>query len=367
MSAPQLALDQAQDAVDRVNAKLRDGYKPKGLAGAGESAVEAAAIEAIRDGVTKSRAAMNSRLLIAKERFNLEPDWGLYSPQRYHMPTPKSVLFPAPPANSPEPSAGERVLVIGDLHQDPRHPDRMDILTWMARYASDQRFGRIIQIGDWSTNDSVSKYDRNETYKAKFKPQIRDDLANLKGSLAAFQAGKDEDYRPRLTMLYGNHDERLETYENNNPETYGAFTGERDEAFLQYGWQTRRYGQLYYCQGVAFGHHPVNGGGRAFGGETGPQRAANKTTVSFVSGHTHRAQRFDAAKIGPQETVSMIEVGCAMPWGSLEAYVGSAPAGWWWGAVDMVVADGLVVDCNFVSMKTIRSRYSGDGADIKAA
>lgn len=337
------------------------------MTGSGKGAVAEAATKAVADGLMSARQTFVSRMDIIKDRFGLEPDWSLYRAQRYQQAVPKSVLFPAPQDNAPEPGEGERVLVIGDLHQDPRHPDRLEVMKWIARYASEERFGRIIQIGDWSTNDSVSKYDRNETYKARYKPQIRDDLDNLKASLGVFQRNKAADYRPRLVELYGNHDTRLEIFENNTPEAHGTFTLERDQAFLQHGWQTRAYGELYYCQSVAFAHHPTNGAGRAFGGETGPQRAANKSTVSFVSGHTHRAQRFDAAKIGPQETVSMVEVGCAMPWGTIEGYVGAAPAGWWWGCVPMTLADGLIVDLEFKSMKAIRSRYSDDGSDIKAA
>jgi hypothetical protein len=123
---------------------------------------------------------------------------------------------------------------------------------------------------------------------------------------------------------------------------------------------------MLYVEGVAFTHHPVNGAGRAFGGKTGPQRAANESTVPVVSGHTHRAQWHSAPKIGPIDVISMVEIGCALPWGVVENYAKHGLSGWYWGAVLMTVHGGAITDLNFVSMLTIRSRYSDDGADVVA-
>jgi hypothetical protein len=87
----------------------------------------------------------------------MEPDWALYRPRRYQQPVPLSVLQPAFTPVAMEPSGrAQRVLAIGDLHQDPRYVDRLPILTWLGRLASEHRPERIVQIGDWSTFDSVN-------------------------------------------------------------------------------------------------------------------------------------------------------------------------------------------------------------------
>jgi hypothetical protein len=257
--------------------------------------------------------------------------------------------------------------VIGDLHQDPRSPHRLEVLTWAARYASQQRFDRIIQIGDWSTWDSVNQHDDNSTEAARYKPKIKDDQANLLASHQAFRRGISDDYKPRLDCLLGNHENRLERFENANPEAVGTYTRDRDETFAQFGWRTRPYGELFYVEGVAFTHHPVNGAGRAFGGKTGPQRAANEFTVPVVSGHTHRRQCHDAPKGGPVERISMVEVGCAMPWGEVEAYARMSLTGWWWGVVPMTVQGGEITDLAFKSMISLRAEFSDDGSDVQAA
>lgn len=366
MANPGLSIELATQAVELVEERLRLGDRPKNFPGPGRSAVEVSGEIALERGWVGSKNAFQSRLETARDRFGLEPDWQLYRPHRYQQPIPRHVVEAAPAMSVPEPAGrGERVLAIGDLHQDPRHPDRLEVLTWIARYASEHKIPRIVQVGDWSTWDSVSSHDRNDTYAARHKPGIRDDLDNLKQSLQAWRRGID--YRPKQTFLMGNHENRLERFENANPESVQTFTLNRDELFAQFGWATRRYGEMFYVEGVGFTHHPINSAGRAYGGKTGPQRAANDTTVPVVSGHTHRRQVHDSPKIGPVDAISMVEIGCGLPWGTVEDYAKHSLTGWWYGVCDMRVCGGQITDVSFVSMLTLRDRYTEAGADVRTA
>lgn len=351
-----------------VEACLREGFTAEWIPGPGnrQAVHEAAERHRKPDGTGISVQAYKGLLERARQA-GIEPDWSAYRPRRYHQPQPSLSIAPAVPMDIGAPTGrAERILAIGDLHQDPRHPERLECLTWIARLASEQRFDRIVQVGDWSTFDSVNMHDKNDTRAARYKPSIRDDLDNLKASHAAYRRGMSEGYRPKQQFLQGNHEYRLERFENANPEADQTFTLARDETFAQFGWRTRPYGELFYCEGVAFTHHPNNGAGRAFGGKTGPQRAANETTVPVVSGHTHRRQVHDSPKIGPIDVISMVEIGCAMPWGTVESYASVATTGWWWGVVPMTVQGGAITDLNFVSMLTLRDRYSDAGADVRA-
>ena len=360
MAARPLPEDVLRDTVEVCNATFREGFQP------GHGAHKEAGRRLVARGYFKNPNQIYHYLERAEMRLGITPDEGLYRPARYQQPIPKAVVSEAAPPNIPEPQGLTRVLAIGDLHQDPRHPHRLDVLTWIARYASEHRIPRVIQIGDWSTWDSVNMHDPNDTAAARLKPSIKDDMANLQASLQAWRRGVSSDYKPRQMMLAGNHENRLERFENLNPEAHQTFTVARDEAFLQFGWKIRPYGELYYCDGVAFTHHPVNGAGRAFGGKTGPQRAANETTVTVISGHTHRRQIHDAPKIGPQDVISMVEIGCGLPYGEVEAYAKHSMTGWWHGVVDLGVRSGVLTDINFVNMLSLRDRYSADGGDIRS-
>ena len=349
MPTPQLSVELQLEAIRLVEEKLAEGYRPKGMTGSGLSAIGAAARAAIQRGIVRSVSTFETRVSTAAEQ-GREPDWSLYRPVRYQQPVPRQVFQPAPATPQQVKPGGVRVLVIGDLHQNPGQPHRFDVLTKIARYASEHRFERIIQVGDWCSWDSVSAHDRNDTFAGRLKPSIAQDMDNLAQSLAAFRAGMAADYKPKLTVLYGNHEYRLERFENAHPEAIGIHTGKRDELFLQFGWRTKPYGEIMYVEGVGFTHHPINGAGRAFGGKTGPQRAANDAVCPMVSGHTHRRQVHDSPKIGPIDSISMVEVGCAMPWGELEHYAQHSSTGWWWGVVPMTVQDGMITDLEFVSM-----------------
>ena len=370
MATPPLSREVAEATVQRVNDALRAGYRPAGMTGPGPGAIAKAAQDAVDDGFNTTVSAFENRVRTARTLHNLEPDWSLYRPAIYQQPRPKVVLHPAMPIDPAAlvPSGKtERILAIGDIHHDPRHEDRLEVMKWIARHASATRPDRIIQVGDWSSWDSVSSHDRNDTQKARYKPPISADMDNLTASHQRFRAGLADDYKPKLTFLHGNHEYRVERFENANPETHQTFTVQRDQIFAQFGWQTRPYGEIYYVQGVGFTHHPINGAGRAFGGKTGPQRAANETTIPVVSGHTHRRQVHDAPKIGPVASISMVEIGCAMPWGTVEEYAAHSMTGWWWGVVDLTLSGGVIVDVSFVSMLTLRARYSDDGADVRSA
>lgn len=368
MPTPRLKDDHLREVVAMVEDAYRAGFAPGMGSGSENLALQHVVDKLLSEGAISGRQAVYDRLRFAKERLGLVPDATLFRPARYQQPVPRQVIHPAAPAPIIGPvGSPQRILVIGDLHQCPRHPDRLQALTWIARYASDLGYDRIVQVGDWSTFDSVNQHDRNDTQKARFKPGVRDDLDNLLQSHQAFRRGIAADYKPKMTFLQGNHEYRVERFENANPETVGTFSLSRDETFAQFGWQTRPYGELYYVEGVAFTHHPTNGAGRAYGGKTGPQRAANESTVPVVSGHTHRRQVHDSPKIGPIDTISMVEVGCGMLWGEVESYAAHSLTGWWWGVVPMTVQGGAITDLAFTSMLALRAKYSDDGGDVRAA
>ena len=366
---PQVAisLEAALQTIAYVNVALRQGAKPPNIFGPGRSALEAAADSAFEDGFVSAQTTFKHRVKAAKQYHNLEPDWSLYTPSRYLQPVPRQVLFPA---SVPDPRAyipdgeRERVLMIGDLHQDPRHPHRVEVLAWAARFGSDRKVGRVVQIGDWGTFDGASFHDKNDTLRARLKPPIRADLDNNKESLLAFHSNKPADWNPKLDITLGNHENRLHRFENANPETAGMFSGELETNFAQFGWRTRPYGEVMFVQGVGMSHHPTNGAGRAFGGKTGPQRAANELTSSFISGHTHAYQHFTTGKIGAVSGVDVMEVGCALPWGEVEDYASLSIINWWYGFVIVDLMGGRIVSAEKVDMMRIRDMYSDDGADV---
>lgn len=87
MAQPSLSREVALETVERVEEKLREGFRPIGMGGAGQGAVAVAA-----DAWGISRGTMNGRIAAAKLHYGLEPDDTLYRPRQYqHHSPPVSV------------------------------------------------------------------------------------------------------------------------------------------------------------------------------------------------------------------------------------------------------------------------------------
>jgi hypothetical protein len=317
-----------------------------------------------------TRQGVYDRLMRAKEKFGLEPDETLYRPQRYQQPSPSLRLLPAAqpdPAISTPHGDARQVLVIPDRHNDPRYPHRLAATTWIARFGSEIRAPDVMCLGDAATFDSVSKHAKDDTLKGRHKPPIRDDLENHLASLQAFERGRDPDWKPRKKKTRGNHEHRLWAYEDENPAAQGTHTLAYEQHLLQFGWQERPYGEIISIDGVGFTHAPFNGMGKPMGGVTLGNRAGALLTRSLVHGHTHQRGHYDAKKIDTADAVSVLQCGCALPWGEIEDYAALNPTGWWWGVVVLTIQGGVITDENWVSMLTLRNRYSDDGGDVRAA
>ena len=129
-----LSRDAAEDAVRRVEEALRAGNKPPDMSGPGKSAVRAAGEGAVADGALGSPTSFNARLIAAKNRYGLEPDWSLYRPKQYlHRPAGAPVIPYQDHVQEDEPE-GEpvTVCVIGDAHDWVLQPVATASHVWPA-------------------------------------------------------------------------------------------------------------------------------------------------------------------------------------------------------------------------------------------
>lgn len=358
----------AKELIARIERALQAGGKPPETYGPGKSAIEVVAEEMIAEGQIQHPRALRHKLEAAERFHGLKPDWDLWRPMRYQQSPivgPGRIIRPVLPDMTH--NEEEKILVIPDLHQCPHNLHRLAVLTWIARHGSQHKFPRVIQLGDWLSMDSCSRHDKNDTYRGRSKPLISDDLDTLKESLQAWEAGRTKSWKPKLWVTKGNHEDRLHQYENNNPETWGVLTDQMDQLWSKAGWRTSPFGEILYINGVAFSHAPIGMMGKPISGKTAGPRTANELTTDLVHGHTHRFSTTRVPKIGPRDSVMVVEAGCALPWGEVEQYAKHSMTGWWWGVVELTLRGGEITDWNAVSMKTLRARYSDDGADIRRA
>lgn len=346
--------DELEAVIKLVEEALQEGYDPpwRGRGGA----IAEAAKRAQESGLVRTHKAFRSRVEAARQRYR-EPDWTLWRAPQYIRATPEKTIDPLRNLEASKPT-GKRVTVccIGDMHDDPRLPEK-DRFLWIGRWLAHEAPDYIVQIGDWATFDSMSSHHGRGSMDEQMAPSWTHDLESLYESLGAMQKGMGGSVHSKLVVTEGNHEKRVTGYENANPNIGNALSAQWKGAFREHRWNVRPFGEYYFIEGVGFIHHPINGAGKAFGGETGNQRTGAKSTFPIVHGHDHKREIVSVSKIGPTPEVSVISVGCSLPWGWVEPYAQHSTTGWWWGVTKLSIQDGMITDTTFISMLEIEDRF----------
>jgi hypothetical protein len=355
MAAHANSKERLEEVISRVEDCLRDGYSPPWLQ-TGRQAVQEAGRRAVADGWVNTYPAFETRLKRARE-LHREPDWTLYRAPVYQSPTITAATYQEPSHDAMAVVDGQtyKVCCIGDMHDDPRLPDKSRFKA-IGRWAADQEPDVLWQAGDWATFDSFSRHTEKGSRESQLAPTWKQDLNSLLQSVEAFEKGFGcKDYQKVMTE--GNHELRVAKYENTDPRLYGSLAPQWREIFTERGWRVVDFGEYYFIDSVGFIHHPINGAGKAFGGVTGNQRAAADAVFSIVHGHDHKLEFSSRAKIGPVRPVEIISIGCSLPWGHVEQYAKLGTTGWWWGCVTLTIRGGQIIDKSATSMLTIMEKY----------
>lgn len=358
MSTPRLKREDAEGIIKAVEAALKKGFVPKGMTPrSGE--IGAIAMAAVSLGI--SRETASSRIRTGQTYFNLEPDWSLYeapTPEIVEVAPPKRPRVRVKVGNTVKPEGHEyRVLGIGDLHDHP-HLGNKDRFRWIARYANEHRIQNIRQIGDWATFDSCSQYENYGTISGRMKPSFENDIDSLEESLGAFISQFDEDYRPNCKVTMGNHENRVYQWEDTHPETEGMFGLRLEQAFARGRFDYCQYGEWDFVGGVGFTHVPLTIMGKPYGGKMPSNMIGSDAMFSIVFGHTHKGFVMPRPKIGPQKQITVVNLGCALPYGHVEPYAKLSTTGWTYGIYDLVIQAGDIRSHRFISMIELEKLYA---------
>lgn len=344
-------------AVRLVESMLRKGYgQPKTGGNLQKQAIRAAGDEAKRRGWCRAGDPSNwirHRIRVGEDR-DILVDWTIRPiKRRKARPRVRVEVKREPPAPIQK---TERALVIPDIHLCPTSPD-VSRMEWFGRHAAAIAPDWIIQLGDMMTADSVSGHAAPGTISFEKNPRIKADFENLERGLERFNRGLGK-CRARKHKTMGNHEQRFERFEDRNPQCQGLFTERYLSTMNGAGWGVTEFGRYFYVQGTGFIHIPLNPLGRPYGGKTAPGRIANDSTFNIVHGHTHQYHSVSAAKMDGGQ-VRVISAGCALPEGHIEPYAKHSLTGWRWGCLELTLRGGVILDESWVSMNTLRQRYSG--------
>lgn len=187
-------------------------------------------------------------------------------------------------------SYGRKHMIISDVQAKKDVPNVH--MTWIGQYLVDKKPDVVVCIGDFGDMPSLSSYDKG---KASFEGRrYKDDIKavhvamdKLMAPLALFNRGlpEDEQYRPRLVLTLGNHEERILRAANNTPELEGTISMD-DLQYERYGWEVYPFLQPVTIDGVTYAHYFTSG---QMGRPVSSARAlVTKKHCSCVMGHSQK-------------------------------------------------------------------------------
>jgi hypothetical protein len=172
-------------------------------------------------------------------------------------------------------------VVIGDTQVKPGVPN--DHLFWIGRYIREEFRGkktRIVHVGDHWDMPSLSSYDFGKA--ASEGRRVKDDiLVGNRGFEVLDEAmGDDPDWD--FHFLFGNHEDRVTRYVNDNAELVGFLS--LDNLLTPERWQRHGYLEPVNLDGIVYSHYFYNKNtGKPLTGSV--EGRIKEIGHSFVMGH----------------------------------------------------------------------------------
>jgi len=256
---------------------------------------------------------------------------------------------------------GPTHLVIPDVHV--KYNQDLRRLDWLGQIIVEEQPDTIICLGDFADMESLSSYDKGTR---RFEGRrVRKDLeAAREGMRRLLKPLRDHNkkkarfherqYKPRMVMLLGNHEYRIERATNLEPQLEGVLSL-ADLKYEAEGWEVYPFLNEVEIDGVTYSHYFISGVmGRPIGGENPAKTLLHKHHKSCTAGHTHIAD-WAQRRRGDEHIMGLL-AGCYFE--HEEEYVPpSVNAMWWRGIViKRNVKDGCY-DPQFMSLNTIKKRF----------
>jgi len=210
----------------------------------------------------------------------------------------------------------------------------------------DKRPEVIVQIGDMADMPSLCSQSRKiEVEGRRYAQDIasaHDALEKLHRPMISFnkrkQKYKEKQYRPRMVMTLGNHENRINNAVADNPNLEGFFST-TDLKYELYGWEVYPFLDRVFIEGIAFSHYFATGvSGRGISGENIGKTMCNKLHHSAVQGHSHIYDHHERTRVDGQKIFGL-SCGCYSHPEQKEGW-NTATEHMWWRGIVRIQSDG---------------------------
>jgi len=240
-------------------------------------------------------------------------------------------------------------LVIGDPHCNPKASN--DRFLWAGKLARDLKPDTIICMGDFSSLDSLSSYDKGK--KSFEGRRYKKDIDHAHDALEKFNKGLNG-RRSRKVMLLGNHEDRIDRIVDETPELDGTIST-KDLKFKEFGWEVFAYQEPVAIDGVHYCHnYPTGIMGKPISGDNIARSLLLKNKVSSTVGHCHLFD-YSMCTIPSGRKVLGLSAGCYLH--HKEDYARNTQRLWWSGLIVKRNVKQGEYDIETIEYNTVKRRY----------
>ena len=186
-------------------------------------------------------------------------------------------------------------LVIPDCQV--RAGDNLDFLSWIGQYIVDKKPDVIVNLGDFADMHSLSSYDMGK--KAAEGARYHYDIAAAKTAMAKLllpmvqynarqKRSRKAQYKPRMVLTLGNHENRINRYVNDYPQL-ADYLSTDNLGYKEFGWEVYDFLVPVVIDGIKYSHFfPRGPNGRVMQNHRGAPSARAQVMregMSCTAGH----------------------------------------------------------------------------------
>jgi hypothetical protein len=170
----------------------------------------------------------------------------------------------------------------------------LSYLTWVGQYIADKKPDVVVQIGDFADMPSLSSYDvgKKSFEGRRYRKDIEVThlamdvlLAPIKEYNERARRNKDKQYKPRMVLTLGNHEQRISRAVEGDPKLDGTLSMD-DLGYKERGWEVYDFLDTVVIDGVVYSHYFGSGPlGRPV---TSARALLTKKHMSCVMGHVQK-------------------------------------------------------------------------------
>jgi len=258
------------------------------------------------------------------------------------------------------------LMIIPDAHV---HPDyNNERFRAVGRLLMEEQPECVVCLGDLADLPSLSSYDRGtkgfegRRYKKDVQSAIEAQEL-LFEEMNRFNARKrrngKKQYRPRLVMCLGNHEDRITRAINSQAELDGTI-GVQDLQYEGFGWEVIPFKKCVTIEGIAFSHYFTTGvSGRPISSTHIGHTLVTKLHCSAVQGHSHLYNHAEHTRPDGQKIFGL-SAGCFSHPDYSESWCMDTEHQWWRGVVILEDLDGegYYDGVRTVTLRKIMKKYS---------